>query len=93
MLYQKKPKIVYNLNEAEIFRQKLVIDFCKENGEKYNLSYFENNTSIEDEMLKLGYDGLVIRGREMVNYTPKDILYFETEEELKNYWKNKKSEI
>lgn len=38
-------------------------------------------------MLKLGYDGIIIKGREMVNYKPKDILYFKNEDELKNWFK------
>ena len=69
-----KPKVVNNLNEAEIWRYNLIYNFCKENGEEYSLRYFEDNTSIEKEMLDLGYDGLVINGREMVNYKPKDVL-------------------
>lgn len=89
----KKPKVVSDLNQAEIFRQGLVNNFCKENNEDYDLSFFENNTSMEKEMIKLGYDGLIIKGREMVNYTPENVLYFETEEELKDYQRNKKSEI
>jgi hypothetical protein len=82
----KKPKIVDSLNNAEIFRQKLINDFCKKNDMEYSLSFFEKNTSMETEMLKLGYDGLIIKGREMVNYTPKDIKYFKSENELKNYY-------
>lgn len=39
-------------------------------------------------MLDLGYDGLVIKGREMVNYKPKDVLYFENEDQLKKYYEN-----
>jgi hypothetical protein len=41
---------------------------------------------MEDEMLKLGYDGLIIKGREMVNYTPKDIKYFKNENDLQRYY-------
>ena len=84
----KKPKVVNNLNEAEIWIQKLVNNFCKENNKEYDLRYFEDNTSIEKEMLDLGYDGLVIKGREMVNYKPKDILYFENEDQLKMYYED-----
>lgn len=83
-----KPKVVNSLNEAEIWRYNLIYNFCKENGEEYSLRYFEDNTSIEKEMLDLGYDGLVIKGREMVNYKPKDVLYFENEEQLKMYYEN-----
>jgi len=86
----KKPKIVNSLNDAEIVRQGLVANFCKKNNVDYNLSFFEKNTSMDKEMLKLGFDGLIIKGREMVHYNPKDILYFKTEEELINYYNSVK---
>lgn len=82
----KIPKIVDSLNNAELVRQKLVNDFCKKNGVDYSVQYFNDNTSMEKEMLNIGYDGLVIKGREMVNYTPKDIKYFKTENELQSYY-------
>lgn len=82
----KNPKIVDSLNNAEIFRQKLINDFCKKNDMEYSLSFFEKNTSMDIEMLNLGYDGLIIKGREMVNYAPKDIKYFKSENELKRYY-------
>jgi hypothetical protein len=43
---------------------------------------------MENEMLNLGYDGLIIKGREMVNYTPNDIKYFKTEQELQHYYES-----
>ncbi len=82
----KKPKIVNTLNEAEILKQKLVNDFCKKNNVDYSMTYFENNTSMDKEMLNLGYDGLIIKGREMVNYNPINIKYFKTENQLLNYF-------
>ena len=83
----KNPKIAKTLNRAELIRQDLIEAFCNKHGEKYNIDFFEQHTSIESEMLKLGYDGLIIPGREMVNYTPpNNILYFENEEDLKNYY-------
>jgi hypothetical protein len=82
----KKPKIVNNLNDAEMLRRNLVNNFCIENGVKYNMRYFEDNTSMDKEMLKLGYDGLIIKGREMVNYTPTNVKYFKTENQLVNHY-------
>ena len=82
----KTPKIVQTLNDAEMLVQKLVNDFCKMHGEKYNRDFFDKNTSVEDEMLKLGYDGLVIKGREMVNYKPDNFKYFRTEIGLQDYF-------
>jgi hypothetical protein len=84
----KKPKIVNSINDAEMVRQGLISNFCKKNNVDYSPSFFENNTSMDKEMLKLGFDGLIIKGREMVNYKPKDILYFKTEDEVKNYYES-----
>lgn len=85
----KNPKIVSTLNDAEILRQKLVFDFCKKlnHNREYDASFFEENTSMEVEMMKLGYDGLIIKGREMVNYKPENVRYYKTEKELYNIWK------
>jgi len=85
----KHPKIVDSLNNAEIWIQNLIINFSKNNNRKeyYDLQFFKENTTIEDEMIKLGYDGLIIKGREMVNYKPhQDVKYFETENELEKYF-------
>ena len=82
----KHPKIVVSVNEAEMFMQDLVSKYCKENGVKRDNWYFSENTTVADEMIKLGYDGLVIKGREMVNYKPENVLYFENEEQLENYY-------
>lgn len=85
----KKPKIVDSLNSAELVRQNLINSFCKKNNVDYNPSYFESNTNMETEMGLLGFDGLIIKGREMVNYNPpKDVRYFKTEDELENYYTN-----
>lgn len=84
----KHPKIVDTLNNSELWRQKLINEFCKKNNHIYNVNFFENNTSIENEMLKLGYDGLIIKGREMVNYKPENVRYFRTENELEMYYEN-----
>lgn len=82
------PKVVNGMNNAELWRQDLVDKFCKAHGVDYSVGFFEKHTSIEEEMLKLGYDGFVIKGREMVNYAPKNIKYFRTEDNLKNYFES-----
>lgn len=84
----KKPKIVNTVNDAEMLVQNLVFNFCKQHGEKYNTDFFEKNTSIEDEMMKLGYDGLIIKGREMVNYKPENYKYFSNENALFYYYQD-----
>lgn len=83
----KKPKILYSTNEAEMFLQQLVTDYCKEHNVPRSNYYFSDNTNIATEMKKLGHDGLVIKGREMVNYNPpSDVQYFEDEEGLYSYY-------
>lgn len=84
----QKPKIVNSLNDAEIFRQNLVYNFCKKYNKDYSLTFFEENTSMEKEMLNNGYDGFIIKGREMVNYTPNEdeIRYFNNENSLIQYY-------
>lgn len=84
----KKPKIVNSINDAELVRQNLISNFCKKHNQDYSPTYFENNTSMDKEMLKQGFDGLIIKGREMVNYLPKNILYFKTEDEVKSYYES-----
>lgn len=86
----KHPKVVNTLNDAEIFIQGLINKWCKERGMDYNSNYFYEKTNISTEMIKSGFDGLVIRGREIVNYSPNidEIKYFETEDELRRYYLN-----
>lgn len=61
----KNPKIVSDLNQAEILRQQLINDFCEKHGKSYNPSFFEEHTSMDKELMKKGYDGLIIKGREI----------------------------
>ncbi len=83
----KTPKICYSVNEAEIFLQELVTKYCKENNVPRSNYYFSERTTIANEMINKGYDGLVIKGREMVNYKPTNIKFFKTEDELYNYYR------
>ena len=86
----KKPYVVQGINAAEMLRQGLVDKFCKKNGKDYDPRYFDANTTMEKEMQDNGYDGLIIKGREMVNYNPpEDVLYFENERQLENYYNSR----
>ena len=76
------------LNDAEILKQRLINNFCKENNTDYSYKYFEDNTSMDIEMINIGYDGLIIKGREMVNYQPENIKNLKTENELQNYYQS-----
>jgi hypothetical protein len=83
----KNPKIFNTLNDWEIwFYNKLVYQYSKDK-EYPDKRDFDVSTTIEDEMMKLGYDGIVIKGREMVNFAPSDdIKYFSNENQLQNYY-------
>lgn len=85
----KKAKIFNSLNEWEIFfYNTLIRNYCKEHGLKESRTNFSQNTTIEDEMQKLGFDGIIIKGREMVNYKPENVLYFGNENQLKFYYED-----
>jgi hypothetical protein len=84
----KNPKIFDGLNGWEIFLRRLKSEALGLNPNDMNdLRDFERKgLTIEDEMMKRGYDGVVIKGREMVNYTPKNVMYFRTEQQLESYF-------
>lgn len=83
----KNPKIFQYLNDAEIYLQNLVTIYCKSKNVPRSLNYFNDNTTVATEMLNNGYDGIVVKGREIVNYTPPDnVLYFKNEKQLINYF-------
>lgn len=86
----QKPKIVNSLNDAEILRQDIIARFCKARGVSYSPSFFNNETTMDVEMIKMGFDGLIIKGRELVNYKPNEdkLQYFKTESGLYDYFIN-----
>lgn len=78
----KHPLIFDSTNRAEIWlQQNLYFKNYKDMRE------FNAHTSIKDEVLKMGYDGIEVKGREMVNFKPENVLYFRTEQELMDYYK------
>lgn len=81
------PKIFQDLNQWETwFYNHLVFPYSKAKGLDYpDKRDFIANTTIEAELQKLGYDGIVIKGREMVHFNPKDVLYFPNERQLAQY--------
>jgi hypothetical protein len=87
----KKPKIFNSVNDWEIFLyNKLIFPYSQANGNDFpDKRDFDEKTTIKDEMIKMGYDGIIIKGREMVNYTPQNIKYFTTETELIQYYESK----
>lgn len=82
----KNPKTVQGMNSAEIYRYNLIDSYCKHHGKEYDIGFFGSVTDMSTEMVKLGFDGFVIKGREMVNYTPTNIKYFKNESDLVQYY-------
>jgi len=85
----KNPKVFNTLNEWEIwFYNTLVNQYSKEKGKNFpDRRDFDANTTIEDEVQKMGFDGIIIKGREMVNFNPPDnVIYFKNEDQLINYY-------
>lgn len=79
----KNPLKINTLNEWQIWFQNLAYRTL---GFR-NLTEFNKATTIEVEVQKLGYDGIEIIGREIVNFKPgDDVKYFRTEDELKDYY-------
>ena len=84
----KHPLVVDGLNAWEIWAQRNL--FGMFNDENYpNQREFFQKTTIEDEMQKRGYDGVIIKGREIVNFSPPDnVLFFENEKQLQMYYED-----
>jgi hypothetical protein len=75
----KNPLITEGLNMWEVWAHKNLYPEGKR-------TFFETKT-IEGAMQSMGYDGIIIKGREMVNFNPPDnVLYFENERELQGYY-------
>jgi len=85
----KKPIIFNTLNDWEIwFYNTLVFGYSKALGKDYpDKRDFNAKTTIEDEVQKLGYDGVIVKGREMVNYKPENVMYFKNENQLQDYYR------
>jgi hypothetical protein len=76
----KKPKKVRSVNDAENFiYYDVIVPYLQKNNLKKDTRVFYEHTTLEKEIINLGYDGLEISGREMVNYKPdnENIKYIE----------------
>jgi len=82
----KNPLVVNSINDWEIWSQNhLFMKFSNDNFP--NKREFFKKTTINKEMKILGYDGVIIKGREIVNYNPpNNIQYFSNERELETYY-------
>lgn len=82
----KNPVVVDSINAWEMFEQKLIMKVLKTDFP--DKREFNKKHKIDEELVKLGYDGVIIKGREMVLYNPNpdEIEYFESEDELEKYY-------
>ena len=87
----KRPKIFDSPNQWEIwFYHELVRKFQSPEDRFPDKNNFFRHTTIEDEMRKMGFDGIIIKGREMVNFDPPpNVEYFRDEEQVRSYWRSK----
>jgi len=82
----KNPKVFDSLNRWEIWAQGNLFNKFSKN-EFPDVRSFNANTTIEKEMLKMGYDGIEIKGREIVNFAPPDnVVYFDNERQARQYY-------
>lgn len=81
----KNPVKVKNMNDWDMWAQNnLYLKHDEWDGKRE----FSKVTTIEKEVQNMGYDGVEIIGRELVNYKPGELKYFETEDDLKRYYFN-----
>ena len=79
----KNPLVFKDLNLWEMWEQNFIY---KTLGFKSRTD-FNNKTDIATEIQKLGHDGVVIKGREMVNYSPpENLMYFQNDNQLIDYY-------
>lgn len=81
----ENPLIFNDLNRWEIWSQRNLFTI---DGKYVGSTGFSGlGKTIEDEITKMGYDGIIIKGREMVNFNPpENVMYFSNETQLLNYW-------
>ena len=83
----KNPIVFKDANAAEIWIGNTLMPMYLGKMTFPDSRKFYEMTTLEDAIMKLGYDGLVIQGREMVNYNPpKDVRYYKDESQVVSYW-------
>lgn len=84
----KTPLVVNSLNDWEIWCQRNLFMMYSDDNFPDQRKFFAK-TTIEAEMMKRGYDGVIIKAREMVNYNPPDnVLFFQNEKQLQMYYED-----
>lgn len=84
----KNPIVFNDANEAEIWIGNTLMPMYIGKSRFPDSRKFYEMTTLEDAIMKLGYDGLMIKGREMVNYDPPDdVRYYKDEYQVESYWR------
>lgn len=78
----RRPKVFRDMGQWETFYYAELV------RKKYkSVAEFNAHTTVERAMQELGFDGVVVTGREMVNYAPPDdLMYFQDEWGVRDYW-------
>jgi hypothetical protein len=79
----KNPRKFQTLNTWEIWYQNNIKQI------KPDMTSDRTDVDIAKEMLLMGYDGIEIVGREMVNFKPEEVMYFKKESDLIDYYDTK----
>lgn len=82
----KNPKVFRDLNEWQIWAQNNL--YPKDHKGRPDKREFNRTSTIEQAMLDLGYDGIEIKGREIVNFKPENEMYFENEAQARQYYES-----
>ncbi len=80
----KNPKVFRDLNEWQIWAQNNL--YPKDAKGRPDKREFNRTSTIEAAMQKLGFDGIEIKGREIVNFAPGNEMYFATEDQARQYY-------
>jgi hypothetical protein len=84
----KHPIVFRDTNAAEIWIGNTLMPMYIGKSQFPDSRKFYKMTTLEDAIMKLGYDGLMIQGREMVNYAPPDdVQYYRDESQVESHWK------
>lgn len=81
----KKPLKTNNPSSLENY----IYEIARDQGYKSPIDAYKNGVKgAHDLLINAGYDGIQITGREYANFTPENVLYFENERLLENYFYN-----
>lgn len=82
-----KPLKVDTLNAWEVWTYRNLYEPVADENDQVGIKNFNKlGLTFEGEIMKLGYDGIIIKGREMVHFNPSDVRYFRNERDAQEYF-------